>query len=647
MGGIAGFFGSAHPEQARGCLEAMIRPLRHRGPRSVGFHVNGSMGLAHAQSVTTSDATLGADPFTNERGDIVVVADLDVFNSGELRERLGTLGHRFATSLDAELVVRLYEQYGEGFLDELNGQFALALWDARKRRLLLARDPLGTRPLYYTETAGKLWFASEIKALLAVLPERAAFSVEGLAQAFTYWAPLEPTTVFDRVLSLPAGHFLSIDETGPRPPKRYWDLHFPPAEKARRPAPSFSQAVAELRDALTSSVRVRMRAEAPVGAYLSGGLDSSSVVALMSQLSPRPVRTFSIRFEDEAFDESSQQALVARHFRTEHSSLRCSHRDIAEVFPKLIRHVEAPLLRTAPAPLLLLSAHVREAGYETVLTGEGADEIFLGYDLFKEALIRRFCARQPLSPFRPSLFARLYPYLEHSPAKAPAMARGFFAQGSAHLDMPVFAHLPRWTTSGRALAFFSRGLREELRDWDPIAACERTLPAGIDQWEPLSRYQYVEAKTLLTGHLLGSQGDRVAMAHGVGGRMPYLDPRIIELASGYPAHWKLQGLREKHILRRALEGLLPETIRRRPKQPFRAPDSRSFFAGGEAIGYIDDLLDEKRIRETGIFDPAAVSRLREKCRAGRAIGFSDNQAFVGIVSTMLLDDSFMRSRHLA
>lgn len=641
MSAIAGFHGPAHPEQARTWLEAMIRRLRHRGPDTLGYYVDSSVGLAQAHPFPKGPRAF-APPMVNRRGDAAIVFDLDIFNQRELMDRLETRGHRIASRSQAEIVLRLYEQEGDGFVEQLEGEFAIALWDMRKRRLVLARDRVGARPLHYIEADGRVFFASEIKALFAALPGRAALSTEGIAQAFTYWAPQEPMTAFRDVHSVPAGHLLVLESGKRNEPRRYWDFSFPTREELRASTTTLEEATARVKSLLIESVRARMDAERPVGAYLSGGLDSSGVVAIMSRISSKKVRTFSVAFEDEDLDESAYQETVARHFGADHSTLRCSRDQIAEIFPKLIRHVEAPLLRTAPAPLLLLSAHVRHSGFDRVLTGEGADEVFAGYDLFKEASIRAFCARQPESVSRPRLFERLYPYLKHSPTQSAALAQAFFGQGLEHRERAIFAHQPRWSTSHRALDFFAEPWKRALKAWDPLASCEKMLPPEIGSWQPLARHQYIEAKTLLTNHLLCSQGDRVSMAHSVGARMPYLDRRVIEYASTLPASFKLRGLREKWVLRRALEGLLPSTIARRPKVPYRAPDSASFFALGKAVDFVDELLSERRLRDSGLFDPLAVSKLREKCRAGRAMGFSDNQAFVGIVSTMLLDEIFVR-----
>jgi len=620
----------------------MIATLDHRGPDGRGFHVEPGVGLAHAR-LSIIDLATGDQPIHNARRTVWTVFNGEIFNYIELREALRRDGHRFYTESDTEVIVHLYDRYGDRFVEHLNGQFAIALWDSERERLVLARDRAGIRPLYHTTARGRLWFASEMKALFAVLPECASLDVQGLVETFTFWGPADPDTVFRGVESLPPGHLLTIERDGTRMLTCYWDWTFP-AIGTQAPFASIDDATVELRTLLIDAVRLQLRADVPVGAYLSGGLDSSGIVALIRGFTETPLRTFSIAFDDAEFDESEHQQAMVRHLRTDHTTIRCSRRDIGDAFPALIRHTEAPVLRTAPAPLMLLSRAVREAGYKVVLTGEGADEVFAGYDIFKEAKVRRFWARQPNSAWRPKLLGRLYGYLENSPVGNPAFAQAFFGQGREHLGRAIFAHVPRWSTSQRALAFLSPELRASVGAWDPLAFYERRLPADVMSWQPLARDQYVEAKSLMAAYLLSSQGDRVAMANSVEGRFPYLDHRLIEFANRLPPHWKIRGLTEKHILRRALHGLLPDDILARTKQPYRAPDAQSFFVGTEPLDFVADLLSAERLRAAGYFDATAVARLLDKCRAGRATGFADNQAFVGIVSTMLLDEIFVRNR---
>ena len=640
MCGIAGFTGAdVRPDEAGPVAARMIRALAHRGPDGEGFHLAPGVALAHAR-LSIIDLATGDQPIHNPRRDVWTVFNGEIFNYLELRAELEAAGHVFYTRSDTEVIVHLYDRHGDRFVDRLNGQFAIALWDARRRRLLLARDRTGIRPLFHVRATGRTWFASEAKALLAVLPQCAALDPAGLAEAFTYWSTIEPGTVYRDVRSLPPGCLLAVEHDGRERLSRYWDWTFPDESDlspARAPRDA-AAAAGELRELLVDAVRLQLRADVPVGAYLSGGLDSSGIVAMIRGFTDTPVRTFSVAFDDPEFDESAQQQAMVRHLDTEHTTLRVSRRDIGEAFPRYLRHAESPVLRTAPVPLMLLSGSVRAHGYKVVLTGEGADEVFGGYDLFKEAKVRRFWARQPGSRLRPRLLERLYGYLPNSPVRNPGFAQSFFGQGMEHLARPVFAHVPRWTTSQRALGLLSPELRAGLGAWEPLARYEASLPPGMSGWSGLARDQYVEAKSLLAGYLLSSQGDRVAMANSIEGRFPYLDHRVVEFANRLPASLKLRGLTEKYLLRRALADLLPAHIATRPKQPYRAPDSASFFFDGRPLDYVADLLGGDRLREAGYFDPAAVGRLFDKCRAGRATGFADNQAFVGVLSTMLLHD---------
>lgn len=619
----------------------MIHSLAHRGPDGFGYHMAPGVALAHAR-LSIIDLSTGDQPIHNPRRTVWTVFNGEIFNYVELRRELQAAGHVFYTQSDTEVIVHLYDRYGDRFVEHLNGQFAIALWDGERQRLVLARDRAGVRPLFIARSGGRLWFASEPKALHAVLPDTTDFDPLGLTQTFATWSAMEPRTVFAGIDSLPPGCLLVREADGSEHLQRYWDWTFPDAADTTpaRYGRSVEEATAELRALLVDAVRLQLRADVPVGAYLSGGLDSSGIVAMIRGFTDTPVRTFSVAFEDGEFDESEHQQAMVRHLRTEHTTLRVRRQDIGAAFAHFVDHADTPVLRTAPVPLMLLAREVRAAGYKVVLTGEGADEVFGGYDLFKEAKVRRFWARQPGSRLRPRLLERLYGYLPNSPVRNPAFAQSFFGQGMEHLHRPIFAHVPRWATSSRALGLLAPEFRARLReahgDWNPLDAWEARLPAEIGRWSPLAQDQYVEAKSLLSGYLLSAQGDRVAMAHSIEGRVPFLDHRVIEFANRLPPSFKIRGLTEKYLLRRALADLLPADISTRTKQPYRAPDSACFFEGGVAIPAAAEALDPQRLRDAGIFDPAAVARLVEKCRNGRATGFADNQAFVGVLSTMLL-----------
>jgi asparagine synthase (glutamine-hydrolysing) len=351
------------------------------------------------------------------------------------------------------------------------------------------------------------------------------------------------------------------------------------------------------------------------------------------------LQTFSVTFEDPAFDESGFQQDVVKLNATEHHSLRCSYDDICAVFPDVVRHAERPILRTAPAPLFLLSRLVRDSGFKVVLTGEGADEFLGGYDIFKEAKIRCFWAGQIESHWRPLLLKRLYPYLQNLQAQSDAYRRRFFHVDSSELGSPFFSHLPRWDLTARSKLFLSDEVRRQLGSCDAYREAEEALPTAFAGWNGFSRAQYLEAAILLPGYILSSQGDRMSMAHSVEGRFPFLDHRVIEFAGNLPARLKMKTLNEKYILKRAAGHLVPESIRSRPKQPYRAPDARSFFdseTGKARAVYVDDLLSADRLREFGLFNPTAVEKLADKARRGQVESAKDNMALVGVLSTQLL-----------
>jgi len=643
MCGIAGILagsGSARPSRAQ--LERMIGSLRHRGPDGIGFFEADQVGLAHSR-LSIIDLATGDQPIPNEDRSIWTVFNGEIFNYPELRRELEAAGHRFATQSDTETIVHAYEEYGDDFVHRLNGQFAIALWDTRRRRLVLARDRLGIRPLFYSWAQGALLFASEVKAIRAVHPQGMRLDLASLSNVFTCWSTVGDRTVFEGVQSLPAGHILTV-ENGVQQVEKYWDWTFP-VDAAR--CGTFEESAEELRELLIDAVRMQLRADVPVGAYLSGGLDSSGIVSIIRRFSDNPLRTFSISFEEPEFDESKHQQQMASYLGTDHETVRCTRRQIGEHFPQFVWHAESPVVRTAPVPLMMLSARVREAGFKVVLTGEGADEVFGGYDLFKEGKIRRFWASQPDSTCRPALLGRLYPYLRQSPVGNQAYAAGFFGKDLSDVDDPAYAHGARWATTRRLCNFLSEDVRSQLRADQNAQAPAIVLPREFAAWESLARDQYIEAKTLLEGYLLSSQGDRVAMANSVEGRVPFLDHRLVEFAGRLPARYKLRALQEKAILKTALAGLLPAEIRARTKQPYRAPDAPCFFTDGRPLPYVEELLSERKLRESGYFDASAVSRLLEKCRLGRAIGFSDNMALVGVISTMLVHQQFITAPAVA
>jgi asparagine synthase (glutamine-hydrolysing) len=382
-----------------------------------------------------------------------------------------------------------------------------------------------------------------------------------------------------------------------------------------------------------------------VGAYLSGGLDSTYITSLVKRFFDNKLCTFSVSFTDNRFDEASYQNRAVQSLQTDHRSIRCTEQDIGEVFPEVIWHTETPILRTAPAPLFMLSRLVRENKFKVVLTGEGSDEIFAGYDIFKEDRVRRFWARNPQSRIRPLLLQRLYPDIfEKKDSKTHVFVEGFFRKGLSQVDFPAYSHLIRWENANFIKTFFSNELQEVTGKGNGfVDRLLSALPKAYMNWDPLSRAQYIEMSLFLSNYLLSSQGDRVAMAHSVEGRFPFLDYRVIEFACRVPPRYRLNGLKDKFILRKAAQNLIPPDLANRPKQPYRAPISRCFL-GSDGHDYIQELLSESGLRQAGYFHSGKVTKLIEKCRRqeGYLLSERENMALVGIISTQLLDHLFIR-----
>jgi asparagine synthase (glutamine-hydrolysing) len=633
MCGIAGVVSSTRPSIDRETLAAMAAMLDHRGPDGRGLHVEPYAGLAHTR-LSILDLQLGAQPMSSEDGSLWITFNGEIFNYVELRRDLVSNGHHFRTTSDTEVLLRLFQQDGEKALQKLNGQWAFAVWNGHTRELFVSRDPLGVRPLFYTFCGDRLLFASEIKALFADPAVTRTLDPHALDNVFTFWTTLPGATAFAGIHSLPPGHSLTWCD-GRLTIRPYW-------------APSFSStnedatealAADALRAALDDATRIRLRADVPVGAYLSGGLDSSMIVALMKRAGIERPKTFAIAFDQAEFDESLYQRQAAKALDTDHHELRCPVQDIANVFPDVVWHAETPLVRTAPAPLFLLSRLARERGCNVVLTGEGADEMFGGYDIFKEAKVRRFCLQNPASTRRASLVKRLYPYLPDLQQQPARFVRSFFNDGNAALDDPCFSHRPRWRTTGRMKMFLSDAMRESLDGYDGARTLEAMLPPEHAGWHPFCQAQYLETAHLLPGYLLSSQGDRMAMAHGVEGRYPFLDRQIVALAATLPPRLKMKVLNEKYLLKQIARDLVPTAVWRRHKQPYRAPGARALVAA--AGTYVDDLLSPAQLRRDGIFHPDRVSRLVQKVRSSEAVSAGEDMALVGILSTQIIIDRFI------
>lgn len=638
MCGIAGLLGLDGESSDASALQRMIGTLGHRGPDAAATLVQGPIGLAHAR-LSIVDLSGGAQPMSNEDGTVWVVFNGELFNHVELRERLLARGHRFRTRCDTEVLVHAYEDFGEACVELFNGQWAFGLWDAREGKLVLSRDRLGVRPLYYSRSVRRFAFASEIKALFA-LPETAReLDLRGLDQLFTFWSVVPPRTVFRDILQVPPGHTLVVTRERSRL-ERHWESSYAPEESV-----SEGEHAERLRDALVEATRIRLRADVPVGAYLSGGLDSAVVAAVVRQHTGARLRTFSVGFEDAAYDETGFQQRVIRHLGVEHAHLRCTEQELGTVFPRVVWHAESPTVRSAPAPMFLLSKLAHECGFKVVLTGEGSDEVLGGYDIFKEAKIRRFWAAHPNSRLRPLLLRRLYPYMTALHAQPDEFLRRFFHVRPEDLDSPFFSHLPRWSVTAGIKRMYSGAVQSALEGFDARDELRAALPEGYERWDPFQRAQFLEMGLLLPGYLLSTQGDRMAMAHSVEARHPFLDPGVVEVGSRIPSRLKMRALDEKYLLKKAVSDLIPPFLMSRPKQPYRAPDVGPFFVAHEGrarFAWVDDVCSERSIERAGVFDPVAVSRLLSKLRREQAVGARDGMSLVAVLSTQLLVEHFIQ-----
>jgi len=624
--------------------------LQHRGPDGVGLYLDGPFGMVNTR-LSIIDLEGGDQPLGNEDGRFWVMQNGEIYNYLELMEELEGRGHIFATRSDTEVIVHAFEEWGPACLERLNGEFAFAVWDRDRRELFLARDRFGIRPLFVGRFGGDIAFASEAKALLRHPEAERRLDPFSVVETFTLWAVQPDRSAFPGIAELPPGHFVRITREGPMPFERWWDLRFGRREGDGLPhdRADVEDLAGQLLERLDRATEIRLRADVPVGVYLSGGLDSSAVAALAQRHSSRGMKAFGVGFEDARFDESRYQDRMAQALGVELTRVTVSGPDIAEAFPTVVRMAEKPMLRTAPGPLLRLSRAVRDAGIKVVLTGEGADEVFGGYQIFQEAMVRRFWARQPRSRARPALLGRLYPYLSRDLARGGGFLAAFFGEGLEDVGDPLYSHRPRFRSSSRALRFLGPDARAAA---GAGATHEERLigrlPAGFESFGPLGQAQYLEMATFLHGYLLHSQGDRMLMANSVEGRFPYLDVNVAEFAARLPERLRLRMLREKYLLRRAVRPLLPADVADRPKLPYRAPILRAFFGEG-APEYVSELLESDRVAASGLFAPGPVRKLVEKCTRylDAGLGEGDEMGLVGILSTLLLEEQFVRNPVLA
>ncbi|HZP10137.1 asparagine synthase (glutamine-hydrolyzing) [Methyloceanibacter sp.] len=638
MCGIAGVLdlkGAGEPDRA--LVGRMATALRHRGPDGVGYLMAPGIGMGNRRLAIVG-VTNGQQPIFNEAGNVGVIANGELFDYPERKTELMAKGHVFRTDSDTELIVHLYEEYGETLFEHLRGQFAFVLVDFSRSLVLLGRDRAGICPLHWSRQGDRLYFGSEIKALFASGAVRPALDPRGLDHIFTFFAMGTQRTMFTGVQSLRPGHYLRIafrsDGASAEIEQRcYWDLDFP--DWGDEDDPSDEEAlVDEFESVFSRAVEIRLRAEVPVVGYLSGGVDSAYVLATASKLRGKPLPSFTVRVPDSQFDETPASAGTAQTLGSSQTILEAGAEVIAANYARLIQAAESPVLDTSCAALLGLSRRVRDLGNKVVLTGEGADEAFAGYLWFKWREIARAL---DVGSFKlstaMSLLVRKY--------TTPEIGFDEFRRIDAMIGGPHAQSILYNLVASSRHRYYSGGLKEQLGghlayedlDFDP----ER-----LRRWHPLNRSLYFGYKVLLAGMLLTHKGDRITMANSVEARYPFLDEKVIALASRLHPRWKLRrGTKDKYLLRRAAERLLPVEVAQRRKSMFRLPLAESFFISPPP--FVRDLMSEEALARTGYFDVASVRRDYQSFRdpPGRKLGTFVSLGLTGVMATQLWHHLFL------
>ena len=632
MCGIFGIFAPGLSKEAM-CeqLYLGVAQLEHRGPDGWGAYFSEGLALGHTR-LAIFDPADGHQPMISDR--CVLVYNGEVYNHYELRQELEAIGEVFQTHCDTEVVLRLYEREGPSALTRLNGQFAILLWDKISRTLFVARDRLGMRPLYVLEKNGALYFSSEMKAFDAIFPGERQFAPEKLLDHALLWNTLSTDTVYENVHSVASGTYEIYRDASLLEQSRYYDIgadfdgHFSNL--------NFEEAKEIFRDKLDQSVQLRLRSDVPVGGYLSGGIDSTVISTMVKHHKQDLFRTFSVEFDNPAFDESQYQRMVSDAIDSKHEPVLITADTISEHFLDAIYHTERPIFRTAPIPMSRLSNCVHQSDIKVVLTGEGADEILFGYDSFKELKILQQWRESGDGGAVNEAISNLYPHLNHySNPKQFGLIKMYY-EGFLNSFDNHFAGLNIRINNNQALHnYFNKDWGLKF-DKDALEArLSELLPENFTQWSLLQKNSYLEIKTLLQGYLLSSQGDRMALGHSIEGRYPFLDHNLIEFVFALPDDFKLHGFSEKHILKQAFAKQIPQAIIDRPKRPYMAPDIAAFYRGDQLVDGASELLAEDKIREFGCFDSKMVQRFLRKFRRGipEHVGYRDNMIFTFLLST--------------
>ncbi len=587
-----------------GLLHRMAEVQHHRGPDDEGIYIDGSMGLGHKRLAIIDLSPAGRQPMPNEDGTIWITFNGEVYNFLDLRKGLIGRGHSFRSQTDTEVILHLYEEHGSNCLQFLRGMFAFAIWDARSRILFLARDRLGKKPLFYFMDHGKFLFASEPKAILEDPDVRAEPDVEAIHHYLTYGYVPSPFSAFKGIKKLPPAHFLWLQDGSIRI-ERYWRLSYLKQQTVGRSEEELCQ---ELLERVREAVRLRMISDVPLGAFLSGGIDSSIVVALMSEISSHPVKTFSIGFEEEAYNEIPYARIVADRFRTDHHEFVVKP-DAIGVIPKLVWHYSEPFADSSAIPTYYLASMTRE--HVTVaLNGDGGDENFAGYDRYVANRMARSYDRLPL-PVRTCLERGTALLLQSSPSGSLRSRAKRFFEAIASEPRRRYSRWMSHFNGYKKRELYTEAFREAVGGIDSVELLLQAYEAS-DATDFIDATLHVDVQMYLPDDLL-VKADIASMAHSLEARSPLIDHRVMEFAASLPSDLKLYGKTQKYIFKKAVKGLLPDAIIHRPKKGFGVPIDRWFRKELREMAY--DVLLNRRCLERGYFSGKAVQRLLdEHCR---------------------------------
>ncbi len=604
MCGIAGFFGpeeNLDSTERRELLKRMCDIIEHRGPDDEGFYTEGGAALG-MRRLSIIDLVTGHQPISNEDGSIWIVFNGEIYNFCELRDDLVARGHTFQTQTDTEAIVHLYEEMGEACVERLRGMFGFAIWDRRERKLFLARDRVGKKPLHYALAGDTLIFGSEIKSILQHPDVAREVNIEAISDFLSFGYVPDPQTAFRGITKLPPGHTLTF-KNGRLSTKCYWDFDYRQADEAEE-ARDEGYYVERLRELIAESVRLRLVSDVPLGAFLSGGIDSSTVVAMMARQMDRPVKTFSIGFSESSFDELHHARITARHFNTDHHEFVVTP-DVCKIVEDIVWHHDEPFGDVSSIPTYMVSKMAREH-VTVILSGDGGDELFAGYERYLIDRDRRVFERIP-GFIRRNLMLRASRVLPRA-----VYGKNFLRNVALEADA-------RYIDS---LSYFDEDAKHELLSTDIRRALGgRDSSAGFRQLlnvphsaKHIDRLLYLDSKTYLPGDIL-TKVDRMSMAHSIEARVPLLDYKLIEFVETIPANLKLRGRTTKHILKQAVRGLIPDQIINRPKQGFGVPIAKWF--NNELRDMLHDTLTDSRTRQRGYFNQQSVEAILNEHARGR------------------------------